>query len=144
MPPRKQSQSEPWLLLIEFPCWQDADAARELIREGIPLTEEVLLRPKNQHPSDGNIASWRTTVLLREAFGQREFDVPGIEQILLENGYNMQGSSWLSAARRHGVIETIRVGRPHAPGSYRFIPPAQPISNPCALCQPEPLQCAAC
>lgn len=144
MPPRKESKSSPWVLLIEFPCWADADTARQMIRE--ILSDEITLRAKHQHPSDGNVARWRTTAIMREAMGARSFTSEDVEKVMLEHGYNGT-ANWLTTAKRHGVIVAIRERRGPEGGIYRFAPnpidKLLPHDPQCNHCQPEPLQCAA-
>lgn len=67
MPRTRTSRQQSWLLLMEFPSHADARAAQELLAE--QFSEEIILRPKHQRPSDGNVASWRMT-LIDCAFGQ--------------------------------------------------------------------------
>lgn len=137
--PRKAADSQkPWLLLIEFPSHADARAAQELLAEQFP--EEIVLRPKFQHPSDGNIASWRMTIILREELGSRTFRREEIDAVLLAHNYNAKiNMGWLTAATKHGVIERLRRGE------YRFLPAGAVAIRDlqCAACQPEALQCPA-
>lgn len=143
MPRRVADRQKPWLLLIEFPSHLDAQAAQELIRE--QFSEEIILRPKQQHPSHGNVATWRMTHILREELGNRTFGREEVDAVLLAHNYQSStNTSWLTAAVRHGVIERLRRGE------YRFLPtgavatPDLPSRDPqCLSCQPEPLQCAA-
>lgn len=141
MPPRKESPTKPWLLLIEFSCWADADAARQLlIEQGFG---EITLRAKQQHPSDGNVAKWRSTAILREALGTREFVREDVENILLEHGYG-NGNTLVTNLKRYGVIETV--GREGKAYIYRFVDTDKliPHDPKCNHCQPmEAIQCEA-
>jgi hypothetical protein len=123
---------------MEFPSHADARAAQELLAE--QFSEEIFLRPKHQHPSDGNVASWRMSLILREELGNRTFGQEEIDAILLAHNYNgTTNTSWLYAATKHGVIARLRRGE------YRFLQPrasSPTISDAlCTTCQPEPLQC---
>lgn len=116
-PPMKKPANphQPWVLLIEFPCHADAAAARDLLSE--QFQEKVLLRGKFQRPTDGNIAKWRSTEILRAALSNRTFGLDEVREALLAAGYNGKhtNSAWLTRATRAGVIERLR------PGEYRFL-----------------------
>lgn len=142
---RKHSdRQQPWLLLIEFPSHADAQAAQELLAEQFP--EEIFLRPKQQHPSDGNVANWRLTHILREELGNRSFGREGLDAALLTHNYASGGNkTWLTIAVRAGIIERL------ARGEYRFLPlPTGAVAQvptirarhdpQCTACQPEELR----
>ena len=124
-------KTKPWLLILEFPCHADAKAAQELL-DG-QLTEQAVIRPKHFHPSDGNIATWRSTIALRLAFGHRDFRYDDAQNALLAAGYNDSGRSWLQRAYKYGVLERV------AKGLYRFPPPtaANQLEMPCATLAPR-------
>lgn len=146
MPRKPADPQKPWVLLIEFPSHADARAAQELLAE--QFSEEIILRPKHQHPSDGNIASWRMTHILRAELGNRTFGREEVDAVLLAHNYQGKvNMTWLTAAVRHGVIERLRRGE------YRFLPAKTGATRDldtlffrdpqCVACQPEPLQCQA-
>lgn len=141
---RPTDRQKPWLLLMEFPTHADARAAQELLSE--QFSEEIILRPKQQHPSTGNVAAWRMTHVLRKELGNRTFGREEFDAMMLANNYQAgtHNMTWLSYATKHGVIERLRRGE------YRFLPTGAvagstcvPHDPQCATCQPEPLQCPA-
>lgn len=142
MPRIPADRQKSWLLLIEFSCHADAQAARELLSDLI--SEEMILRPKLQFPSAANIASWRITQRLRNGLGSRTFGREEVDAVCLANGYQAKNNlTWLTAATKARVIERL------ARGEYRFLPlptgavassiDSLPRDPRCAACQPEAL-----
>jgi hypothetical protein len=121
---------------MEFHSHADAKAAKELLTE--QFSEEITLRPKHQHPSDGNVANWRMTHILRAELGNRTFGREEVDAVLIAHNYLGKSSrSWLVTAK-HGVIDRLRRGE------YRFKQKAcNDYLAKCLACQPEPLQCTA-
>lgn len=137
MPRKSADRQKPWLLLMEFPSHADARAAQELLAE--QFSEEIILRPKQQHPSDGNVASWRMTHIIREELGNRTFGREELDAVLLVHNYSSKANrGWLTIATKHGIIERLQRGE------YRFLPKAcNDYLAKCLTCQPKPLRCPA-
>ncbi len=139
----------PWIAIWEFPSFADANAFRILAQEcGF---DTPLLRRKFAYEKQGAFPQWRTSRAIREALGNRSFDVEMIAKAFLDAGYSGTTSSaysWCRRAIANGMIEAV-------PDGYRWLPPVAPVvretspqagglhANPCALCQPEPLSCLA-
>lgn len=122
---------QPWVLLLDFPSYADAEVAKQMIQEAFgDLFGEFTLRPKRHHPSHGNIAQWRSTALLRSALSNRTFGIEEVQQVFIANGYLAADyRSWLTSACKFGAVERI------ARGLYRFPVAASPqpttASTPC-------------
>lgn len=114
----KHPSTDNWCVVVEFASYEDAVAFRQLIDGLNPIS--VATRPKNQHPSNGNVATWRLTVALREQLSGRSFTREDCQIAAQLSGYATSTAiGWLASAKAVGLIQRLEVG------VYEFLPEAQ-------------------
>jgi len=140
MPRLSHPATDNWCVVVEFPSYEDATAFRQLIEGLNPVS--LAVRPKNQHPSNGNVATWRLTTALREQLSGNSFtreDCMAAAQIA---GYQKSTAlGWLTNATALGLLQRLDKG------VYEFVGSnldTLVFHDPeCLNCRPEPLVCPA-
>lgn len=118
MAPLKHPSTDNWCVVVEFPSYEDAVAFRQLIDGLNPIS--VATRPKNQHPSNGNVATWRLTVALREQLSGKSFTREDCQIAAQLSGYATSTAiGWLVSAKAVGLIQALERG------VYEFLPEVQ-------------------
>lgn len=145
---RPELLGQPFRLIIDFPSYDDANCARELLE---PLAlGPITLRAKDDYfrPTTGQ--SPRMRAMRRALASHRSFDREMIGEALEECGYSSTVhtiGNFTELAIKHGVIKRLE------PGLFEFLPlptgavatstETPPHAPLCLSCQPEPLSCHA-
>ena len=144
---RRELINAPFRLVIDFPSYEDANCARELI-EPMALGP-ITLRAKEDYFRPTMAKSPRMRSMRRALASRKSFDSQMIGEALAECGYSSTKhtiSNFVDLATKHGVIERLEWG------IYQFLPEnhrtaISPIDSEmiafealmCKGCQPEPL-----